>query len=139
MPLQVSVWYWMWAEQLWATHSVPLAHRPQAPAPSQKPSCPQVSSPVAAHSALGSVLFVALVQAPEPLHTRQSPQSVSGSVWAAWSVQVPTLPEMLHASQSPPQATLQHTPSVQMPLVHSMEVPQLDPLGFLPVQALPLQ
>jgi len=45
-------------------------------------------------------------QAPAPLQT-SAPHSGSGSVPAAYGVQVPSLPETLQASQVPPQAVSQ--------------------------------
>jgi hypothetical protein len=44
---------------------------------------------------------------------------LAGSVLKGISVQVPTLPARLQASQVPAQAVLQQTPSTQLPLAHS--------------------
>jgi hypothetical protein len=53
---------------------------------------------------------------------------------------VPTLPGRLQASHAPPlQVVLQHTPSTQLPLPHSLAAPQVSPLAFTSVQAPALQ
>jgi hypothetical protein len=52
---------------------------------------------------------------------------------------VPALPARLHARQVPQLPTLQHTPSTQLPLVHSPPSPQLAPSAFLATQLPPLQ
>jgi hypothetical protein len=45
----------------------------------------------------------------------------------------------LHASQEPPQAVLQQTPSTQLPLPHWLAVEHAVPLPSLGTQAPPLQ
>jgi hypothetical protein len=47
----------------------------------------------------------------------------------AFTVQTPTWPARLHASQAPPHVVLQQTPSMQNPLVHSLPDPHDVPLG----------
>jgi hypothetical protein len=54
-------------------------------------------------------------------------------------MQVPTLPGLLHAWQVPAHETLQHTPSSQLPEVHSESPPQATPLVFFATQLVPLQ
>ncbi len=54
---------------------------------------------------------------------------------AATGLHVPTLPATLHASQAPPQAVLQHTPSTQLPLPHWLAAEQVAPFVFLGTQA----
>jgi hypothetical protein len=44
--------------------------------------------------------------------------------------QVPTRPVTSHASQAPPHAALQHTPSVQMPETHCVPDEHWVPLGI---------
>jgi hypothetical protein len=46
---------------------------------------------------------------------------------------------MLHASQAPPHAVLQQTPSTQLPLAHSPAPAQLEPFVFFATQAPPEQ
>jgi len=48
-------------------------------------------------------------------------------------------PVMLQATQAPLQVVLQHTPSTQLPEVHSQLVLQVAPFVFLPVQVVPEQ
>jgi hypothetical protein len=66
----------------------------QAPAPSQKPSLPQVEAAVAV-------------------------QSLRGLVPGAAGVHCPTVPTAAQVWQVPPQALLQQTPSTQKPLPQS--------------------
>jgi hypothetical protein len=58
---------------------------------------------------------------------------------AVRTAQVPTEPVRLQASQAPPQAVLQHTPSTQLPEVHSLLAAHVAPLDFLLTQLVPLQ
>ena len=58
------------------------------------------------------------------------PQPFSGSVPAGRFLQVPMLPEMLQARHGPVQLELQHTPSTQLPLLHSQELPQVAPFAL---------
>jgi len=57
--------------------------------------------------------------------------------------QVPSRPlpffAAVHASQVPPQAVLQQTPSTQLLLAHSLAAVQVVPLVFLVRQMVPLQ
>jgi hypothetical protein len=78
------------------TQTASVPQRRQAPAPSQVPSAPQVSWPVAV-------------------------QSSSGSRPAWTGAQAPSLPPVSlprHDRQPPPQASSQHTPSMHWPEVH---------------------
>jgi hypothetical protein len=52
--------------------------------------------------------------------------------------QVPAFPVTSHASHSPPQAALQHTPSAQMPDVHETPVVHALPFPTLGTQIPPL-
>jgi len=54
------------------------------------------------------------------------------------SLQTPTEPERLHASQAPEQAVSQQVPSAQLPLTHSGAARQALPLAFLARQVPPL-
>jgi hypothetical protein len=54
-------------------------------------------------------------------------------------VQVPWLPDRLHALQAPLQALLQQTPSTQNPLEHWLFPEQLAPFDCLGAQVVPLQ
>jgi len=58
---------------------------------------------------------------------------------AGTSVQVPRLSARLHARQVPQLPALQHTPSMQNPLVHCPPALQAAPSGRSPMQAPPLQ
>jgi hypothetical protein len=52
---------------------------------------------------------------------------------------VPTLPATLQASQEPPHAVLQQTPSTQLPLPHWLAAEHVAPLVFLGTHAPALQ
>jgi hypothetical protein len=67
------------------------------------------------------------------------PHSPAVSVRAGVAVQVPGLPGRLHASQVPPQAPLQQTPSTQLPEAQVRPAVQAVPSGVLAVQAPPAQ
>ena len=69
----------------------------------------------------------------------QEVPSVSQAARPPWGapatgVQVPSLPAASQASHWPPQAWLQHTPSVQKPLPHWSEAVQVAPGAFFGVQ-----
>ena len=49
---------------------------------------------------------------------------------AATGLHVPTLPATLQASQEPPHAVLQQTPSTQLPLPHWLAAEHVAPLVF---------
>jgi hypothetical protein len=57
----------------------------------------------------------------------------------ATGLQVPTLPATLQASQEPPHAVLQHTPSTQLPLPHWLEAEHVAPLVCFGTHAPALQ
>jgi hypothetical protein len=57
----------------------------------------------------------------------------------ATGLQVPALPATLQASQEPPHAVLQHTPSTQLPLPHWLAALHVPPLVFLGTQTPPPQ
>ncbi len=57
----------------------------------------------------------------------------------ATGLQVPTLPVTLQASQEPPQAVLQQTPSTHWPLPHWLAAVHVPPLVFFATQAPALQ
>jgi hypothetical protein len=88
----------------------PLAYRRQAPAPLHAPSCPQLVAP-------------------------SSSQVASGSMPSRTTPHWPSAPETLfaarHVMQVPVQAVLQHTPSTQLPLLHSFSPAQATPFVFL--------
>ena len=100
--------------QLPVAQSVPCGYLRQAPAPSHRPSLPQLVAPSSAHSLPGSV----------PPGTGE---------------QVPSLPVMLHAWQAPAQALSQQTPSTQTPFAHSPGAVQSAPIDFLGMQLVPTQ
>jgi hypothetical protein len=91
-----------------ARHWVPAANLRQAPAPSQKPSFPQLAAPAFWQVAVGSVA---------PFAT---------------GVQVPAEPARAHERQTPVQAVLQQTPWAQMVDPHSAPSAQVAPSGFSP-------
>jgi hypothetical protein len=70
----------------------------------------------------------------EPLQ-RYGEQEGAPVLPAASAVHVPTRPGRLQASQAPPQAALQQTPSTQLPLVHALPAAQEAPLPCLGTQA----
>jgi len=76
--------------------------------------------------------------AEEPPHTYGAHAGLP-ALPTADGAQVPTLPAMLHASQAPPQAVLQHTPSTHWPLPHWLFAEQVMPFCCLGTQAPALQ
>jgi hypothetical protein len=104
----------------------------------QKPSAqwPDRHSPFKRHTPPCVVL-----QAPPPLHTEVAPghSRSPGSVPEARNVHVPVLAGRLHASQVPAQALLQHTPSVQKPLAHSLPAAHTAPPRLFVTHAPALQ
>jgi hypothetical protein len=115
----------------------------QAPAPLQPAA--RVCVPLAQLAARQLVdapgkLQVALVPPHVPAHTPVPAQ-------AGWPVRgapltklhVPGLPVLLQYSHAPAHAELQHTPSAQMPLVHSSTAAQAVPFAFLAVHIPALQ
>ncbi len=87
--------------------ATPATYFSQAPAPSQKPSFPQVEAP-------------------------SSVQSFRGSVPTSAGMQVPTLPDELQVSQVPVQAVLQQTPSAQKVEAQSAPVLHACPICAVP-------
>ena len=57
----------------------------------------------------------------------------------ATGLHVPTLPAWLQESQAPVQAVLQHTPSTQLPLRHSLETVHVAGGDFFATHAPPPQ
>src|SRR5215471_17790879 len=95
-----------------APHGVPFGQRSHWPAPSQNPSWLHVAGSMASHS-------------------------LSGSVPALMGAQVPFAPPVFAAEQAkhrPGQPVLQHTPSTQALLLHSLPPAHVAPLAFLAVQ-----
>jgi hypothetical protein len=78
-------------------------------------------------------------QAPAPLHVPPHvpvPVHSSAGSWpAGMAVHVPIAPARLQAWQTAPQAPLQQTPSLQLPLAHSFVPAQIAPLAFFATQA----
>src|SRR5262245_57923956 len=78
------------------------------------------------------------MQSPPPLHTLftswVSRHSSSGSYPYAMKLHVPLEPEYffakLHAIQGPSHGVLQHTPSTQLPLLHSFGSVHATPIAF---------
>jgi hypothetical protein len=58
------------------------------------------------------------------------PLHVPSAVLSGTFEQVPLLPPRLHARHAVVHTTLQQTPSVQKPLAHSLDMPQVWPLSF---------
>jgi hypothetical protein len=58
---------------------------------------------------------------------------------AVLTAQVPTEPVRLHASQAPPHAVLQQTPSTQLPEAHWLAAVHTVPLAIFGTQLVPLQ
>jgi hypothetical protein len=106
-PLQVRAGVHVEPLQLAAAHTVPLAYRRHAPAPSHAPSCPQLAAPSSAHW-------------------------LSGSAPAGTLMHCPSLPAIAHDRQLPPHAVAQQTPSTQKPDAQSLAAPQGAPGGFGP-------
>lgn len=86
---------------------VPLAYSRQPPAPSQKPSAPQVDGACIAHW-------------------------LSGSAPDGTLLHVPALPVSAHDRQVPVHAVAQHTPCSQNPVTHSEPAAHVRPAGFFP-------
>jgi hypothetical protein len=103
-PLQVDAVFTVEFAQPAGTQTVPAANLRHAPAPSQKPSSPQVEAADAEHSVRGFVPGSANLHVPR--------LSVAAQVW-----------------QVPPQALLQQTPSMQKPLVQSPAPPHAVPFA----------
>lgn len=77
---------------------------------------------------------------PQVSATSHSPAAARHSVLAGIGEQVPTLPELLQLSQGPAlHAALQHTPSAQKPLTHSLVPLHSKPMTFLLVHTPPEQ
>jgi hypothetical protein len=111
------------AARVQASPAAPLAR--QVPASQNAPAlhCP-------------SAVQVVTQAASVPLQVER-PHSLPGSVPAVEMVQLPTLPTVLQASQAPPHAPLQQTPSAQKPEVHWLPPPQEAPSTFFAVQVPP--
>jgi hypothetical protein len=77
-------------------------------------------------------------EAEEPLH-RNGEQVGLPALPEATRLHVPTLPVTLQASQEPPQAVLQQTPSTQLPLPHWLLAVQVVALVSFGTQAPALQ
>jgi len=125
--------------QTWALHTVVLGHRAQAPDPLQAPLWPHVVMSVWLQSPNGSWPLGTAAQEPAPLHWLHGRHSFIGSEPEFSGEQVPNLVGTLHAWQVPVQAVLQQYPSIQKPLWHMVALEHGSPLGFLVVQAEPLQ
>ncbi len=81
------------------------------------------------------------LHAPPPSHALVPPQTGMVSVpFRAMLEHIPAEPLMLQDMQSPVQAWLQQTVSTQLPLSHSLALPQAVPLHFLhePPQSTPV-
>jgi hypothetical protein len=102
------------AGQLGAWQVVPRAYSWQAPAPSHRPSAPQLATEVLEQMLLGSGV---------PVGT---------------AVHVPRLLGSAHDTHGPAHAVAQQTPCAQVPDAHSVPAEQYAPLFFSP-QELPLQ
>jgi hypothetical protein len=100
--------------QLPVAQTVPCAYLRQAPAPSHRPSLPQLVALSSAHS-------------------------LPGSVPAGTGEHMPNLPAMLQAWQGPAQAPSQQTPSTQRPFAHSPPAVQSAPMDFFGMQVVPTQ
>jgi hypothetical protein len=114
-------------EELQSMKHVPPAQPPvQAPGhapPGGAGSCEQVKA-----------------QTPAPLQVLVLPHSSSGSSPTGTFAQVPLVTPVfaaLHALHVPVQALLQQTPSMQLPLAHSLGAAQGSPSGWLPPAHMP--
>ncbi len=112
-------------------------HVPQEAALQQTPSTqlPLEHSPPIAHA----WPFVRSAQAPAPLQLVTPAHSFAGSSPFAMFEHVPMLPAMLHALQLVAHEVLQHTPSTQNVLRHSVPSEQAAPFGPPTHTAAPLQ
>jgi hypothetical protein len=72
--------------------------------------------------------------AEEPVHTKGAQEGLPAEP-AETGEQVPTLPARSQASQAPPHAVLQQTPSTQLPEAQALAAEQAPPLVFLGTQA----
>ena len=80
---------------------------------------------------LGKVQLARFEPSQVPAHTPLPPQA-RRPAWGApvTAVHAPSEPGTSHASHCPPQAVLQHTPSMQLPVAHSALVVQPMPAGM---------
>ena len=62
-----------------------------------------------------------------PLQTKPGMHSISGSVGRGTGEHCPTRVATAHDSHTPSQAASQHTPSTQLPLMHSLGKTQIEP------------
>jgi hypothetical protein len=67
------------------------------------------------------------------------PQDGFPALPAVRTAQVPTEPVTLHASQPPPHAVLQQTPSTQLPERHWLFEVHVGPFASFATQLVPLQ
>jgi hypothetical protein len=107
LPLQARAEVSVEPVQVAVPQETPLAYTRQPPAPSQKPSLPQVEAPASVHWLRGSAPAGTLLQAPSE-------------------------PATAHDLQVPVQAVAQQIPSSQKPERHSEAAPQAVLVGFLP-------
>lgn len=115
--------------------SIPAAHVPVA---SQRPAT--IWAPAVQESMPQTVLTAYLRQAPMPSHCPSRPQVAavpslhwpSGSLPSGTFLHVPSLPETAHDLHVPEHMVMQHLPCAQIVELHSLSLPQLAPIGFLP-------
>jgi hypothetical protein len=117
-------------EQLWGVWR-------HVPSPSQAPTGVNIE-PV--HEELPQLVDVgALAQAPRPSQRPVNPHGGAGvqppcgsmsSAGTGWHV--PAVPSTLHERQLPQLEEAQQTPSMQLPLSHSLPAAQICPKAFLP-------
>jgi hypothetical protein len=126
--------------QTYGSHAFVVAGR-HAPSPSQV-RC-ELSTPATQLSGAQAVPAACSRQAPLPSHMPSRAQvdgassghSLAGSSPAAIGMQDPSLPGRLHATQAPPQAAPQQTPSTQNPEAHCSAWSQVAPSGLRASQA----
>lgn len=107
MPSQRAVPRSVPAVHVAAVQLVPAVYLRQTPAPSQKPSSPQVAAPLSAHCPRGSIP-------------------------AGMIEQVPIVPASPQERQTPLHSAPQHVPCSQKPELHSAAAVHAPPRGFLP-------
>jgi hypothetical protein len=114
----------------------------QVPPHATSQHTPSTHKPVTHSLAAAQLAPLTFLHEPEPSQLVPAAHSASGSVAVVTKAQVPLLAPVLaavHAMQVAPQALLQHTPSTQKPLAHSLAAVHAVPLTFLATHWLALQ
>ena len=119
--------HWLLEHWLAAVHAPPLARLGTQAVPLQN---------AAGVHWVSTVQAVGQLAAPPQRYGVQAgvPGAPAASAW-----QTPIEPVTLHASQAPPHAELQHTPSMHCPVWHWLPAVHATPLARLAMQVVPLQ